>query len=71
MNRTTYCIKHEALEDVETVKAIKPFEVHHSYPSRMDRLPVPTGKLAVEVKATTDKGCNVRFIGSGWKKGAA
>lgn len=69
MTRTTYCIKHGVLEDVEHVKTVKPFEVQATYIPRAE--PFPTGRIAVEVRAVTNKGCNVRFVGSGWKKGAA
>ena len=59
MTWTTYCWKHEALEKVEEVTEVHSFMVERQgimWPER-------TGQSARDVRAVTDAGCKVHFIG--------
>ena len=56
---TTYCMKHDTLEQVETVTKVDTFMVERQgimWPER-------TGASACDVRATTEAGCKVHFIG--------
>jgi hypothetical protein len=59
MTRTAYCIKHGALEFVDVVATVHPFIVEESTALG----PQKTDRSACEVRAYTDKGCSVHFIG--------
>jgi len=61
VTRTTYCMKHEELEFVDEAYDVKAFLVE----ARIDKGigSMKTGRSATEVRAVTDKGCKVHFIG--------
>jgi hypothetical protein len=59
MTWTAYCMKHETLEAIGEVAKVTPFMVEQRGPLGPER----NGRGACEVRAVTDKGCKVHFIG--------
>ena len=59
MTWTTYCMKHEALENVDEVIEVSSFMVEVAGILG----PTRNGRAACEVRGVTDSGCKVHFIG--------
>ena len=59
MSLTTYCWKHNTLEKIEEVTEVRSFMVER----RGILWPERSGASARDVRAVTEAGCKVHFIG--------